>query len=185
MLSIVLSFFEGLIPAHAGKTALAPMRPRRSAAHPRSRGENASQVRRWLEAKGSSPLTRGKRPRGDRRQRRAGLIPAHAGKTTRTAHLVGARRAHPRSRGENHSNGSPRGRETGSSPLTRGKLPTGHRANPHQRLIPAHAGKTEIPNAQRRVSRAHPRSRGENPEGRRRRPRTTGSSPLTRGKRAQ
>ena len=51
---------EGLIPAHAGKTVCVCRTASRRTAHPRSRGENASQVRRWLEAKGSSPLTRGK-----------------------------------------------------------------------------------------------------------------------------
>ena len=50
-------------------------------------------------------------------------------------------------------------------------------------LIPAHAGKTEIPNAQRRVSRAHPRSRGENLPISQDRITPSGSSPLTRGKR--
>ena len=72
---------HGLIPAHAGKTLRQPCMLASPRAHPRSRGENVirSCMRRsWL---GSSPLTRGKHapdtPAGDR----AGLIPAHAGKT--------------------------------------------------------------------------------------------------------
>ena len=49
-------------------------------------------------------------------------------------------------------------------------------------LIPAHAGKTRARHEERSISRAHPRSRGENvavsvPTGGR-----EGSSPLTRGK---
>ena len=71
----------GLIPAHAGKT-----RPRRRGrpppgAHPRSRGENGSPKVDGESAAGSSPLTRGKRPRVVREPHAAWLIPAHAGKT--------------------------------------------------------------------------------------------------------
>ena len=49
-----------LIPAHAGKTAPMVESVSRSAAHPRSRGENVKRAADLLEAKGSSPLTRGK-----------------------------------------------------------------------------------------------------------------------------
>ena len=53
----------------------------------------------------------------------------------------------------------------GSSPLTRGKLERRSRPHAPPGLIPAHAGKTQtIPRASR-GHRAHPRSRGENPEG--------------------
>ena len=52
---------EGLIPAHAGKTADETNIRRYYEAHPRSRGENMGPnlAKAWL--KGSSPLTRGKR----------------------------------------------------------------------------------------------------------------------------
>ena len=71
----------GLIPAHAGKTREAVACRRVLAAHPRSRGENASRDAHNSEPTGSSPLTRGKRQ--VRRDERGGigLIPAHAGKT--------------------------------------------------------------------------------------------------------
>ena len=71
----------GLIPAHAGKTAdcLAPSRT--SGAHPRSRGENSLRRVKVLIDNGSSPLTRGKPDRLQRREQAPGLIPAHAGKT--------------------------------------------------------------------------------------------------------
>ena len=51
---------DGLIPAHAGKTADSGRSRPAYGAHPRSRGENP--VRRALEegCQGSSPLTRGK-----------------------------------------------------------------------------------------------------------------------------
>ena len=72
--------------------------------------------------------------------------------------------------------------QKGSSPLTRGKPEGDARAKDEDRLIPAHAGKTEGLEAGPNLGLAHPRSRGENRgcgsglawEG--------GSSPLTRGK---
>ena len=73
--------FDGLIPAHAGKTRGPPAGVSRGTAHPRSRGEN---------------------PRGPCRcPSQRGLIPAHAGKTSMTWPLTRTARAHPRSRGEN------------------------------------------------------------------------------------
>ena len=51
-----------------------------------------------------------------------------------------------------------------------------------QRLIPAHAGKTECPCRKMAQDAAHPRSRGENPSSLRTESFKPGSSPLTRGK---
>ena len=113
-------------------------------AHPRSRGENGGPAQASARVEGSSPLTRGKR--GDRRAntRRQGLIPAHAGKTTKTSSNYGDNQAHPRSRGENMGEPLVSFVTAGSSPLTRGK-PV-HATPPCRdlRLIPAHAGKTPI-----------------------------------------
>ena len=151
----------GLIPAHAGKTrnALRIEDPRR--AHPRSRGEN-DPAYRWVDADGgSSPLTRGKRCEGGLERRGAGLIPAHAGKTSASPEPSRSSRAHPRSRGENSSLSMTEKTLNGSSPLTRGKPCPSARATPKARLIPAHAGKT-----------LYPPTMG----------RSRGSSPLTRGK---
>ena len=92
---------RGLIPAHAGKTLRPKASPHRTRAHPRSRGENGSRQASPWTSSGSSPLTRGKQRRRPRRPQRAGLIPAHAGKTPRGQGDQRARRAHPRSRGEN------------------------------------------------------------------------------------
>ena len=72
---------DGLIPAHAGKTARCRWAHLARPAHPRSRGENSTGVARGGRPRGSSPLTRGK-PRPEARPALdAGLIPAHAGKT--------------------------------------------------------------------------------------------------------
>ena len=153
---------RGLIPAHAGKTPTARLSPPCSRAHPRSRGENIVFVSVIAASRGSSPLTRGKPTRPERTGGRAGLIPAHAGKTAWGGDRSGAARAHPRSRGENDRSRRRRRSCWGSSPLTRGKrIPAPIRSS-GPRLIPAHAGKTRVCPRRRRTCRAHPRSRGEN-----------------------
>ena len=112
---------SGLIPAHAGKTARVTRLHRHQRAHPRSRGENGFARLEGGGVRGSSPLTRGKPPPSGRYQAVPRLIPAHAGKTARRAHIHDLGAAHPRSRGENASIADRRSRARGSSPLTRGK----------------------------------------------------------------
>ena len=174
-----------LIPAHAGKTGwmlTACLRPR---AHPRSRGENRMQARSAISSAGSSPLTRGKPHARRIIQNARRLIPAHAGKTE--LHCLGeaVARAHPRSRGENAQGQDLKLRHLGSSPLTRGKPRVDNRQVPPRGLIPAHAGKTRTRPCRGCRSRAHPRSRGENPSPSKRSALVQGSSPLTRGKLAR
>ena len=72
---------EGLIPAHAGKTAVRRIEQNQEGAHPRSRGENAVMNHPAAAALGSSPLTRGKPTKPPEELDGRGLIPAHAGKT--------------------------------------------------------------------------------------------------------
>ena len=133
---------EGLIPAHAGKTASQWLRQLIEGAHPRSRGENTREFTHYSSVTGSSPLTRGKLPVPPGLVPTQRLIPAHAGKTVN--HLGGDQRneAHPRSRGENTYEGTVTFPRAGSSPLTRGKLSGLTVPTAHGRLIPAHAGKT-------------------------------------------
>ena len=114
-------YAAGLIPAHAGKTIPRRQTPLPNRAHPRSRGENRARASSPRHSMGSSPLTRGKPTPSLPRESPAGLIPAHAGKTTQLAATHAGSPAHPRSRGENR-NGRDRERlPDGSSPLTRGK----------------------------------------------------------------
>ena len=93
-------------------------------------------------AEGSSPLTRGKHVLVGVDAPHLGLIPAHAGKTRLAASSWTARRAHPRSRGENLDNPDGLPEWTGSSPLTRGKPSMTWAGDTVNGLIPAHAGKT-------------------------------------------
>ena len=172
----------GLIPAHAGKTSAYPRLPAASRAHPRSRGENHPLLQEQDGVGGSSPLTRGKPRTRSSPSARAGLIPAHAGKTMRSWIVVADEGAHPRSRGENGCGRRPRVSVKGSSPLTRGKH-AGARARPHAwGLIPAHAGKTYRHGGAASALGAHPRSRGENGRFVINVVTMVGSSPLTRGK---
>ena len=140
--AVRLHELRGLIPAHAGKTPYAAVRHWGPEAHPRSRGENAPSNVPSSSYSGSSPLTRGKLCEESQKREIWGLIPAHAGKTLHASRHAGVSSARPRSRGENPLHRRDQLTVRGSSPLTRGKLETWYRDRPHQRLIPAHAGKT-------------------------------------------
>ena len=171
-----------LIPAHAGKT---PRRRRRRwcpAAHPRSRGENRRAEIEQVGAPGSSPLTRGKLVAYTHGLGQVRLIPAHAGKTTRSTPSSGTVSAHPRSRGENYQAHATALQAGGSSPLTRGKPIAPRSWGRKWRLIPAHAGKTTAYCQDCPAQTAHPRSRGENSVSVEDAVGQLGSSPLTRGK---
>ena len=132
----------GSSPLTRGKLRVVAGAIGREMAHPRSRGENRAASSRASPASGSSPLTRGKliAPRADVLRER--LIPAHAGKTSRSRSCRRTWPAHPRSRGENAPPRRGVSSTVGSSPLTRGKRSYGSVIHPHPRLIPAHAGKT-------------------------------------------
>ena len=151
-------------------------------AHPHSRGENSTRQAPPSPGRGSSPLTRGKRPEASNEDYETGLIPTHAGKTRQKPATEAKTGAHPHSRGENAVYSWRAPSRSGSSPLTRGKLYRAGRLRSGHRLIPTHAGKTAGSRRCEWPRRAHPHSRGENvlvgcgvvgdP----------GSSPLTRGK---
>ena len=131
-----------LIPAHAGKTAWRATAANPASAHPRSRGENTRDGESVREVAGSSPLTRGKPVTNSKAQLTRGLIPAHAGKTHTHDVMQTTHTAHPRSRGENEYGFAVADKDSGSSPLTRGKLGVVGVRGPVVGLIPAHAGKT-------------------------------------------
>ena len=152
-------------------------------AHPRSRGENYATKRNPTRPSGSSPLTRGKHLVANGVHLRFRLIPAHAGKTKRSDHTDPGPAAHPRSRGENEIARAEDVNSNGSSPLTRGKPAPDRRGTRTPRLIPAHAGKTFLVVGSEIQAGAHPRSRGENGSEAGDEKGSTGSSPLTRGKR--
>ena len=173
---------RGLIPAHTGKTFGRRPRLQRCWAHPHSRGENGTISRCVGTGLGSSPLTRGKLVRPQRWSRGRRLIPTHAGKTRACRAEPTSTRAHPRSRGENHTSRPLSLKPSGSSPLTRGKLSQISCGEAVVRIIPAHAGKTFPRVELNHHETAHPRSRGENYAWCGAFQVWGGSSPLTRGK---
>ena len=181
-LPVPLGDVARLIPAHAGKTSSCRSVCGRGAAHPRSRGENRLLLPQRPVERGSSPLTRGKRGPLPRPLGRVRLIPAHAGKTVKFGYTNRDGSAHPRSRGENGLGVGRLRCGCGSSPLTRGKLVGVDINRSILGLIPAHAGKTPCPQGYAQTHGAHPRSRGENVSGLGGHFRSSGSSPLTRGK---
>ena len=113
--------YEGLIPAHAGKTVLCRLVWPCWWARPRSCGENAELEATPILGQGLSPLMRGKLACMIRRARCIGLIRAHAGKTSSFSWLLRRSAAHPRSYGENSSASWSIEVPPGSSPLMRGK----------------------------------------------------------------
>jgi len=74
---------DGLTPAHAGSTPRCRSRATRSRAHPRSRGEHLTDVRKLGARMGSPPLTRGARANDLAASNPSRLTPAHAGSTLR------------------------------------------------------------------------------------------------------
>ena len=138
-------------------------------------------TRGGLAGEGSSPHTRGLHVGLILRQRRAGIIPAHAGFTGHTPPPLASPADHPRTRGVYTPAPGRHPRASGSSPHTRGLLARLIEPSVPQRIIPAHAGFTR---ASLRVSRGvwdHPRTRGVYRRTARHRARSRGSSPHTRG----
>ena len=158
----IMRFYEGLIPAWAGKTVPPVTLPGYQGAHPRVGGENWFHARVSQALRGSSPRGRGKPSVRLRKCTPRGLIPAWAGKTRLGTLTTSRSRAHPRVGGENSraSVGTLLG--TGSSPRGRGKRSRAWSPPPTPGLIPAWAGKTTRGQACTWRERAHPRVGGEN-----------------------
>ena len=133
---------------------------------------------------GSSPHTRGARAPTCIRRRRRGIIPAYAGSTPTAALGSGLREDHPRIRGEHASVAKRMSPVLGSSPHTRGAQHQLRITNEVKRIIPAYAGSTLPHEIVQEMREDHPRIRGEHglcdlgPEVQ------PGSSPHTRGARA-
>ena len=134
---------RGLIPAHAGSTRGQGEAGAHARAHPRSRGEHDDAGGVFSTVRGSSPLTRGARRRIPMSGISDGLIPAHAGSTSRWQWLYLRIWAHPRSRGEHTGPRLTPFALHGSSPLTRGARGANVRVGVGTGLIPAHAGSTQ------------------------------------------
>ena len=113
----------------------------------------------------------------------AGIIPAYAGNTVRSAIPSSCPRDHPRVCGEHQTNLTNQQTMQGSSPRMRGTLPHHRYDDDSSGIIPAYAGNTAHGYLFVVFHEDHPRVCGEHmPCGARRRP-ESGSSPRMRGTR--
>ena len=154
---------RGIIPACAGSTLRTFRLTRATRDHPRMRGEHGLKAANDEAGGGSSPHARGALRRGRARELRW--------------------RDHPRMRGEHLNTIPSMCTSSGSSPhargapgfLVRGRMPRG--------IIPACAGSTVPISLVIRLSRDHPRMRGEHESALRCHVLPAGSSPHARGAR--
>ena len=146
-------------------------------------GENTRPKHAHTTELGSSPRVRGKQDEGTFQPRRAGLIPACAGKTPSPPETFSRPPAHPRVCGENVYHRAFSQKNGGSSPRVRGKLIHACQRPADLGLIPACAGKTCTLCQVGARGWAHPRVCGENVFICTRFLHSRGSSPRVRGKR--
>ena len=147
----------GIIPACAGSTAAPASRGRRSADHPRLRGEHraAGVLIRW--GSGSSPPARGALPAQRRPPPQDRIIPACAGSTSRPRKPRRHLSDHPRLRGEHPRLFRPDRLTGGSSPPARGARPVGNLRGREHGIIPACAGSTRSHQFPSPLRADHPR----------------------------
>ena len=153
--------------------------------HPRLRGEHPPQCRRPGRASGSSPLTRGTQLFPVVCSDGAGSSPLTRGTPRRIAALRCSLTVHPRLRGEHAYHFFRHMLGVGSSPLTRGTRLDRVNHFLIVRFIPAYAGNTTHMKKPIRMWAVHPRLRGEHCYAVISVETPYGSSPLTRGTRAQ
>ena len=112
------------------------------------------------------------------------ITPAHAGKSAQRPRATTTTEDHPRPRGEKMQFCAIDMPPSGSPPPTRGKDARQHRALIHQRITPAHAGKSAFRAPFARDYQDHHRPRGEKKARRQKMSKEAGSPPPTRGKAA-
>ena len=133
---------RGIIPAHAGNT-FTNLRLRKGTwDHPRACGEHRRARPRFAGQRGSSPRMRGTLISNWVGGFHRGIIPAHAGNTSRRNHNRRLYGDHPRACGEHADNSSMTFNSEGSSPRMRGTPQVGGVIVAVKGIIPAHAGNT-------------------------------------------
>ena len=152
-----------IIPAYAGSTIRPAFSSRFRPDHPRIRGEHGPQKGATAVPEGSSPHTRGARPRLKLLLHHGRIIPAYAGSTSTTWPKSQSGKDHPRIRGEHYAVFLDRIPLAGSSPHTRGAPLRRHALAGPRRIIPAYAGSTSTTWPKSQSGKDHPRIRGEHP----------------------
>ena len=172
-----------IIPAHAGQTSDYFSSEIISSDHPRACGANLIVFGVVHTHLGSSPRMRGKLEVKEFKSTATRIIPAHAGQTSTLGMTVVRPSDHPRACGANFATLVGSQLQNGSSPRMRGKRCVGRVQHPWPRIIPAHAGQTDLDKFYGDVNADHPRACGANPCRPPIRWMNTGSSPRMRGKR--
>ena len=171
-----------IIPAYAGKRAPVRRGCARRGDHPRICGEKDRGDMRNLGEVGSPPRVRGKVAAAWRTRSVAGITPACAGKSHRSASFIAAVWDHPRVCGEKTMQKPKTPRNPGSPPRVRGKGDAAVQRLCAGGITPAYAGKSYHSRHMVVVIRDHPRVCGEkfncNPGS----PQHWGSPPRMRGK---
>ena len=151
---------RGIIPAHAGLTGRTSSSGTPSRDHPRACGAHHRMGRGEETPKGSSPRMRGSRTECWHYYSSTGIIPAHAGLTSRQSSLGQAIWDHPRACGAHLSKNRHQTMPLGSSPRMRGSHAVKDDMTEAEGIIPAHAGLTFDAPLRTRKSRDHPRACG-------------------------
>ena len=180
--SIEVDSFDGITPAHAGKSYAGNVCHRYSEDHPRTRGEKSGYGNRRYHKLGSPPHTRGKALTILLLMCRGRITPAHAGKRTTSEAISSEEKDHPRTRGEKILNLSKDFQSRGSPPHTRGKVCPQSGSGHIVRITPAHAGKSSAIAFSNQGWEDHPRTRGEKTKTDMTGLSGVGSPPHTRGK---
>ena len=151
----------GITPAHAGKRNIASVKLNEAWDHPRTCGEKMGVGCPEYILLGSPPHMRGKVHFLRRQDRRAGITPAHAGKSGPGDSRVLDLRDHPRTCGEKSNTVSPGALYRGSPPHMRGKDRMGTILTVTPGITPAHAGKSIRRYFSNVLAGDHPRTCGE------------------------
>ena len=155
------NYKSGITPAHAGNTTWWSPSTETGRDHPRTRGEYLLWHYYLRPSQGSPPHTRGIPQPVPQPQPQPGITPAHAGNTEGFPKIIHANGDHPRTRGEYAKKSALASCPLGLPPHTRGIRADDGSWGGQQRITPAHAGNTFCGEEPARLSRDHPRTRGE------------------------
>ena len=158
---VLLNTLSGIIPAHAGNTALSHVRPVWLRDHPRACGEHRSVFSDFPATQGSSPRMQGTLNSHPGKISSSRIIPAHAGNTRYQACTWRSTGDHPRACGEHKGLDERTATYEGSSPRMRGTRVVKFTEAVDLGIIPAHAGNTPPLLPRTSVRRDHPRACGE------------------------
>ena len=151
----------GITPAHAGKSLRIAIGQPLYQDHPRPCGEKAADLINSALKLGSPPPMRGKGTARAHVDRRAGITPAHAGKSISRNRCSACNWDHPRPCGEKTVNGFKGDGSEGSPPPMRGKVGARPGTGKTARITPAHAGKSYVVARVLKTLWDHPRPCGE------------------------